>query len=78
MYVRERLSSRTKHEAIMIRRMNQCHFMRQEESQVFKEDDFSKELEDVKGNYFYSKRMRPCTLSQLGYEDDSIDFRLVA
>ena len=46
--------------------------------QVLKEYDFSKELEDVKGNYFYSKRMRPCTLSQLGYEDDSIDFRLVA
>jgi len=70
---------RTKHEAIMIERTNQCHFMRQEEeSQVFKEDDFSKELEDVKGNYFYSMRTRPCTLSQLGYEDDSIDFRLVA
>ena len=45
---------------------------------IFKEDDFSKELEDVKGNYFYSMRSRPCTLSQLGYEDDSIDFRLVA
>ena len=60
------------------KKTNQCHFMRQEESQVFKEDDFSKELEDVKGNYFYSMRTRPCTLSQLGYEDDSIDFRLVA
>jgi hypothetical protein len=45
---------------------------------IFKEDDFSKELEDVKGTYFYLMRTRPRTLSQLDYEDDSIDFRLVA
>ena len=47
---------------MMIKKDESMPFHAKRRIQVFKEYDFSKELEDVKGNYFYSKRMILCTL----------------